>query len=66
MTVHPRPDGRHIRPADVYALAEIVTVEFNIEGNPFQVPFMEIVRQVKPTQCTLVPDTHKKINLPPA
>ncbi|WP_414551726.1 pyridoxine 5'-phosphate synthase [Anabaena sp. CCY 0017] len=57
ITVHPRPDERHIRPADVYALAEILTVEFNIEGNPFQAPFMEIVRQVKPTQCTLVPDT---------
>jgi pyridoxine 5-phosphate synthase len=56
ITVHPRPDGRHIRPSDVYALAKILTVEFNIEGNPFQPPFMEIVRQVKPTQCTLVPD----------
>lgn len=56
ITVHPRPDERHIRPSDVYALAEIVTVEFNIEGNPFQPPFMEIVRRVKPTQCTLVPD----------
>lgn len=56
ITVHPRPDQRHIRPADVYALAEMMTVEFNIEGNPFQPPFMEIVRQIKPTQCTLVPD----------
>jgi pyridoxine 5-phosphate synthase len=56
ITVHPRPDERHIRPSDVYALAEILTVEFNIEGNPFQPPFMEIVRRVKPTQCTLVPD----------
>jgi pyridoxine 5-phosphate synthase len=56
ITVHPRPDERHIRPSDVYALAEIVTVEFNIEGNPFQPPFMDIVRRVKPTQCTLVPD----------
>lgn len=56
ITVHPRPDQRHIRPTDVYALAEQVTVELNIEGNPFQPPFMEIVRQVKPTQCTLVPD----------
>lgn len=56
ITVHPRPDGRHIRPSDVYALAKILTVELNIEGNPFQPPFMEIVRQVKPTQCTLVPD----------
>ncbi len=56
ITIHPRPDQRHIRPADVYALAKMMTVEFNIEGNPFQPPFMEIVRQVKPTQCTLVPD----------
>jgi len=57
ITVHPRPDQRHIRPDDVYKLAQILTVEFNIEGNPFQPPFMAIVRQVKPTQCTLVPDT---------
>ena len=56
ITVHPRPDQRHIRPNDVYQLAEILTVEFNIEGNPFEPPFLEIVRQVKPTQCTLVPD----------
>ena len=56
ITVHPRPDQRHIRPADVYALAEMMTVELNIEGNPFQPPFMEMVRQFKPTQCTLVPD----------
>lgn len=56
ITVHPRPDERHIKRTDVYELAEILTVEFNIEGNPFQPPFMEIVRQAKPTQCTLVPD----------
>jgi pyridoxine 5-phosphate synthase len=56
ITVHPRPDQRHIRPNDVYALAQMVSVEFNIEGNPFEPPFMEIVEQVKPTQCTLVPD----------
>jgi pyridoxine 5-phosphate synthase len=57
ITVHPRPDQRHIRPTDVYDLAKIVTaVEFNIEGNPFEASFMDIVRQVKPTQCTLVPD----------
>lgn len=56
ITVHPRPDKRHIKPSDVYELAEMLTVEFNIEGNPFQSPFLEIVRQVKPTQCTLVPD----------
>jgi pyridoxine 5-phosphate synthase len=56
ITVHPRPDERHIKPSDVYELAEMLTVEFNIEGNPFP-RFMEIVRKVKPTQCTLVPDT---------
>ena len=58
ITVHPRPDQRHIRPGDVYDLVEVVTpVEFNIEGNPLEISFMKIVRQVKPTQCTLVPDT---------
>jgi pyridoxine 5-phosphate synthase len=56
ITVHPRPDQRHIRPADVFELAEMLTVEFNIEGNPFFPEFMSIVRAVKPTQCTLVPD----------
>ncbi len=55
ITVHPRPDERHIKSSDVYELAEMLTVEFNIEGNPFP-RFMEIVRKVKPTQCTLVPD----------
>lgn len=57
ITVHPRPDQRHIRPGDVDDLLDVVTpVEFNIEGNPLEVSFMEIVRRVKPTQCTLVPD----------
>ncbi|HAA31333.1 MAG TPA: pyridoxine 5'-phosphate synthase [Cyanobacteria bacterium UBA8553] len=56
ITVHPRPDQRHIKLSDVYELARMVTVEFNIEGNPFEVPFMDIVCEVKPTQCTLVPD----------
>ncbi len=57
ITVHPRPDQRHIRPGDVYDLVDVVSaVEFNIEGNPLEVSFIEIVRQVKPTQCTLVPD----------
>lgn len=55
ITVHPRPDERHIKYVDVYALAEILTVEFNIEGNPTPA-FMDIIRDVKPTQCTLVPD----------
>ncbi|MEL6440558.1 MAG: pyridoxine 5'-phosphate synthase [Cyanobacteria bacterium J06621_8] len=58
ITVHPRPDQRHIKPGDVYDLVDVVApVEFNIEGNPLEASFMEIVRQVKPTQCTLVPDT---------
>lgn len=62
ITVHPRPDQRHIRPGDVYDLAEMLSVEFNIEGNPFageegDYPgFMEIARRVRPAQCTLVPD----------
>ena len=57
VTVHPRPDERHIRFADVYELAEMVTVEFNIEGNPFTGKYMEIVRDVRPDQATLVPDS---------
>jgi pyridoxine 5-phosphate synthase len=60
VTVHPRPDQRHIRPADVYELAELLTdhdgVEFNIEGNPFP-DFLKMIRRVKPAQCTLVPDS---------
>lgn len=55
ITVHPRPDERHIRFADVYALKSIVTTEFNIEGNP-QHKYMDLVLEVKPTQATLVPD----------
>jgi pyridoxine 5-phosphate synthase len=60
LTVHPRPDQRHIRFSDVYELAELLqthpTIEFNIEGNPLEAGYMDIVRQVKPTQATLVPD----------
>ena len=69
ITVHPRPDMRHIRPSDVYDLAELLSreayrhIEFNIEGNPHAGPedngypgFMELVRSVKPHQATLVPD----------
>lgn len=55
ITVHPRPDERHIRYSDVYELKEVVTTEFNIEGNPTQ-SFLELVKKVKPHQCTLVPD----------
>lgn len=55
ITVHPRPDERHITRADVYALKEVVATEFNIEGNPTP-EFMNLVLEVKPHQVTLVPD----------
>ena len=59
ITVHPRPDGRHIRVADVHELAGLLKArpgaEFNIEGNPFHA-LLEIVGAVRPHQCTLVPD----------
>lgn len=55
ITVHPRPDERHIRRSDVYQLKQLITTEFNIEGNPEQ-PFMGLVCEVCPTQVTLVPD----------
>lgn len=74
ITVHPRPDQRHIRADDCYALAPLLSVEFNIEGNPFagamrserrgvcDYPgFMEIVQRVKPAQCTLVPDSDEQL-----
>jgi len=56
ITVHPRPDERHIRYADVYALKKIVTTEFNIEGNPLEASFIDLVMSVKQEQVTLVPD----------
>ncbi|MBO0937665.1 pyridoxine 5'-phosphate synthase [Fibrella sp. HMF5335] len=55
ITVHPRPDERHIRYQDVLDLHEVVTTEFNIEGNPDD-RFIELVRRAKPAQVTLVPD----------
>ncbi|MBS3992938.1 MAG: pyridoxine 5'-phosphate synthase [Bacteroidetes bacterium] len=55
ITIHPRPDERHIRYQDVYDLKPIVTTEYNIEGNPIE-DFIKIVLDVKPTQVTLVPD----------
>lgn len=55
ITVHPRPDERHIRYRDVYDLKPVLTTEFNIEGNP--VPrFVDLVKEIKPAQVTLVPD----------
>ena len=55
ITIHPRPDERHIRYQDARDLKQIVTTEYNIEGNPIQ-SFMDLVLEVKPTQVTLVPD----------
>ncbi|HJV96679.1 MAG TPA: pyridoxine 5'-phosphate synthase [Albitalea sp.] len=59
ITVHPRPDGRHIRTHDVHELAALLQqwphAEFNIEGNPFH-NLMDLVRSVRPQQCTFVPD----------
>jgi pyridoxine 5-phosphate synthase len=56
ITVHPRPDERHIRYSDVYELKENITTEFNIEGNPKERSFVDLVLVNKPTQVTLVPD----------
>lgn len=60
ITVHPRPDERHIRRADVYELKGQLTTEFNIEGNPTD-DFIDLVLKVKPHQVTLVPDTVDQI-----
>jgi pyridoxine 5-phosphate synthase len=74
ITVHPRPDQRHIRADDCYDLAKMLSVEFNIEGNPFAPPmksdrngvsdypgFMALVAAIKPAQCTLVPDSNEQL-----
>jgi pyridoxine 5-phosphate synthase len=74
ITVHPRPDQRHIRAADCVELAAMLSVEFNIEGNPFAGPqrsgragvgdypgFMAIVDELRPAQCTLVPDSDAQL-----
>ena len=74
ITVHPRPDQRHIRANDCFELAAMLDVEFNIEGNPMAGPrksersgvgdypgFMQLVREIRPAQCTLVPDGDKQL-----
>jgi len=74
ITVHPRPDQRHIRASDCFELAAMLTVEFNIEGNPMAGPrkseragvgdypgFMELVKAIRPAQCTLVPDGDQQL-----
>jgi pyridoxine 5-phosphate synthase len=60
ITVHPRPDERHIRYQDVRDLRSVITTEFNIEGYPSQ-RFIDLVLEVKPHQVTLVPDSHDVI-----
>ena len=74
ITVHPRPDQRHIRVSDCFDLAAMLSVEFNMEGNPFAAPiksdrpdvtdypgFLQLVKEIKPTQCTLVPDNNSQL-----
>lgn len=71
ITVHPRPDQRHIRPGDVRELAALLRplpgIEFNVEGNPFAESlgdypgFIELVLEVRPDQCTLVPDSNDQL-----
>lgn len=60
ITIHPRPDERHITRKDVYDLKPLVHTEFNIEGNPHR-PFIDMVLEVKPEQVTLVPDADDAI-----
>ena len=61
ITVHPRPDERHIRYSDVRAIRPLITTEFNIEGNPTVDSFVDLVLEVVPDQVTLVPDSQSAI-----
>jgi len=61
ITVHPRPDERHIRYADVRQLKKVLTTEFNIEGNCKEAKFVDLVLEVKPDQVTLVPDAEGQL-----
>jgi pyridoxine 5-phosphate synthase len=61
ITVHPRPDERHIRYQDVRDIKKVITTEFNIEGNSFEQKFVDLVLEVKPDQVTLVPDELNQI-----
>ena len=60
ITVHPRPDERHIRYQDVRDIKEEITTEFNIEGYPSE-NFLKLVKEVKPNQVTMVPDSPKNL-----
>lgn len=71
ITLHPRPDQRHVRPSDAHSIAELLedkpAIELNLEGNPFAEPeddypgFIELVLQCRPDQCTLVPDSRQQL-----
>ncbi|MGG2329490.1 pyridoxine 5'-phosphate synthase, partial [Salmonella enterica] len=61
VTVHPRPDERHITYKDVYEIKKIITTEFNIEGNCTEQKFVDLVMAVSPHQVTLVPDALNQI-----
>ncbi len=61
ITVHPRPDERHVRYQDVRDIKRVITTEFNIEGNPKEQKFVDLVLEVKPDQVTLVPDALNQI-----
>ena len=61
VTVHPRPDERHIRYNDVRSIKRIITTEFNIEGNPKEKKFVDLVLETKPHQVTLVPDAEGQL-----
>ena len=61
ITVHPRPDERHIRYQDVFDLKAVIATEFNIEGNPTEKKFVELVLANKPAQVTLVPDVEGQL-----
>jgi pyridoxine 5-phosphate synthase len=61
ITVHPRPDERHIRYTDVYDLKALINNELNIEGNPTEKKFVDLVLAIKPTQVTLVPDAEGQL-----
>jgi len=61
ITVHPRPDERHIRYEDVRNIRRIITTEFNIEGNPREQKFIDLVLETKPHQVTLVPDAEGQL-----
>jgi pyridoxine 5-phosphate synthase len=61
ITIHPRPDERHVKYSDVYELNEVIKTEFNIEGNPKEQKFIDLVLAINPVQVTLVPDNQNQL-----